>query len=180
MRCKAAVIDKIHGLLQVDLAMHVIGDTEITQPPPRYRSAAWKKLHAEGPFSFDLLADPLSIQVFSPSRRPMHELKQVGNGDVLGWVSWHERWNKTRGADEYSLIDASFSFCWGPRTQLDQLFRAEWSLAGNVAERAAHPRSIARAQAACSRRATRAGRAANTQPASARPAPPVVVICDSA
>ena len=140
METRIAEVGKFHTFLNAAFGAHIVGDTLIDQAAHFRGLDAWTKLHYDGEVVFQLWSEPLESQVYTPDRRPVHQLRDVGN-DLTGegWVSWRERWRKKHGDKSYKLVDANLAFFWGPRTQLGQIFRAEWSTAGSGSNQAAHP-----------------------------------------
>lgn len=136
MQCRLGEIDKLHGILVHEMSPAIYGATRIDQSPRFRETAAWREEGFEGALEFSLWNEPLAAQV-RDNGRPVHELRDVGDNSASGWFSWHEEWKKLRGETAYTLVDVGLVFSWGPRTQLDQLFRAEWT--ANGIAHAAHP-----------------------------------------
>jgi hypothetical protein len=135
MKCTAAKIQKLHGLLQSEFSDHAVGNLQIDHRPPG-GGMRWDKRGYSGEIVFDLWSSP---QVWSVGRRPVQQLRPLLGDELLAWFSWREKWMKVTGEDEYHLVSAAITFGWGPSTEVVQVFRAEWCGKGRGIEGAAHP-----------------------------------------
>jgi hypothetical protein len=138
MQASLAEIDKLHGLLKSALRPSVYGETTIDQVPQFRETNAWREKRYSGKVAFWLWSSPMAGQILDNKRKsPVHQLRDVGDSDNSGWMSWQEAWDRVRGENTFKMISVGVAFYWGSRTHLDQIFRAEWC--GNGIEKAAHP-----------------------------------------